>query len=163
MRLAVTPRRPSSCAPLRLVTTSQSKALASTGSSPSGSTRISSLKTASCPSASTRATSSSRVTSTRIHQLRAEHRRVVARVPLDPGPVLRRHQAGARRAVMVRGNRSEAAAADGGHYRALGLDAHTRLAVVHSLYEPLVARPHLQRECALARLGKHRLRIEPEA
>src|SRR3954452_8978664 len=160
-RFAVTPRRASSCAPLRLVTTSQSYARAATGSSPSGSTRISSQKTASCPSDSTRPTSSSRVTSTRIHQLRPERRGVVARVPLDPRSILRRDEARQRRSVVMCRDRSEAAAADGRHDCTLRFDALASLGVVRGRDELLVAGAHLQRERALARLRQHRLWLEP--
>src|SRR5436305_6998175 len=160
MRFAVTPRRASSCTPLRLVTTSQSYARASTGSSPSGSTRINSQRTASCPSASTRATSSSRVTSTRIHQLHSERRRVVACASLDPRPVLRRDEPGQDQAVVVRRDWSKAATADSSHDRALGLHPPARLRVVGRGHEMLVARPHLKGEGTLARLGQHLPRLE---
>src|SRR5207248_9650372 len=147
----------SSCAPLRLVTTSQSYPRASTGSSPSGTTRISSQKTASCPSDSTRAASSSRVTSTRTRQLHPERNRVVARVPLDPRSVLRRDERRQCRPVVMRGDGSEAAAAHGRDDCAFRLHALAGLGIVRGRHEVLVARPNLERERTLAGFGQHRL------
>src|SRR5437899_4955353 len=161
MRLAVTPRRASSCAPLRLVTTSQSYERASTGSSPSGSTRINSHTTASWPSDSTRSTSSSRVTSTRIRQLHPERRRVVARAPLDPRSVLRRDETRERRTVVVRRHGSEAAPADSGHDCTLGLHSSPGIGVVGGLPELLLPAPDLECEGALSRLRQHHVGREP--
>src|SRR6476620_5119728 len=161
MRFAVTPRRASSCAPLRLVTTSQSYARASTGSSPSGSMRISSQKTASCPSDSTRATNYSRVTSTRTRQLLSERGRIGAGAPLYPRSVRRRDEARQRRSGVMRRDRSEAAAADRRHERTFRLHAPACLGIVRGRDELLVAGAHLQRERALTRLGQHRLGLEP--
>ena len=66
-------------------------------------------------------------------------------------------------AVVVRGDRREAAAADRGHDRPLGLDTAPRLRVVGRADEMLLARAHLQRERALRRLRQQLVRLEAMA
>ena len=91
---------------------------------------------------------------------RARPLRIDARAPLDPGAVLVGDERGQRRAVVVRGDRGEAAAADERDAAALGLDAPARLGVVGRRDESLLAGAHLERERALARLGKQLRRVE---
>src|SRR6266576_6936108 len=61
----------------------------------------------------------------------------------------------------MRRDRSQAAAAGRRHDRAFRLHALARLGIVRGRNELLVAGAHLQRERALARLGQHRLGLEP--
>ena len=128
--------------------------------------RISSQRTASCPSASTRATTPRLTRDEYSHltpQLRAERRRVVARCAarstIRPPP-RRAPSASCRRGARRPGRGSRRRPRDD---RALRLDARPRLGIVRGRDELLVARPHLQRERALARLGQHRLRLEAVA
>src|SRR5438477_10945585 len=112
--------------------------------------------TTSCPSSSIRRTSSSacargRVTITRIsrtryerEQLAAERDGIVAGAALDPRAVLVCDERGERLTVVVRGDGSEAAAADRRNARALRLDAPARLRIVGRGDEMLHAGPHLQ-------------------
>ena len=84
------------------------------------------------------------------------------RAPLEPRPVLVGHERRQRRAVVVRGDRREAAASDQRRAAALGLDTTARLGVVGDRDELLLARPDLERERALSRLGHELLRIETQ-
>ena len=92
-----------------------------------------------------------------------ERRRIGAAAPLDPRPVLGGDQRRQLRAVVVGGDRREAAGADRRDTGALGLDPAARLGIVADGDELLLARPHLQRERALRRLGQHRLDRQPQA
>ena len=83
---------------------------------------------------------------------RATRLGVAARAPLDPGAVLVGDERGQRRAVVVRGHGSEAAAADERDAAALGLDAPSRLRVVRRRDQLLLAGAHLQARASPGRL-----------
>src|SRR5581483_3009167 len=106
---------------------------------------------------------SSRVTRTRIRQLGAERRRIVPRQTHDPRAVISRDEARQRRAVVMRRDGRETAAADGRDDRPLRLDPLPRLLVIGGRDEMRLAGAHLQREGALPRLRKKLLRLEPVA
>src|SRR5262245_32216475 len=62
----------------------------------------------------------------------------------------------------MRGNRSEAAAADASDAGALELDAALCLDVSCGGDELVLARPHLQRNRALSRLREHQIWVDPQ-
>jgi hypothetical protein len=79
--------------------------------------------------------------------------RIVTASPLEPRAVFRGNESGQLLAVVVRGDRRQATAADRKDTGALGLDAAPRLRVIGGTDQPRLARPDLQRERALAGLG----------
>src|SRR5262249_6779747 len=82
---------------------------------------------------------------------------------LDPAAILRGDKSRQLLAVVVRGDRREAAAADREDARPLGLDASAGLSVVGGLYELFLTRADLQRQCAPARLRQQIVGLEPKA
>ena len=141
---------------------------------------ISGHSTTSCPSSSIRPTSGwacarGRVTMTftepppprrglrQRDQLVGERVRIGPAPPLDPAAVLGCDQRREHFAVVVGRHRSEAARADTGDDRALGLDPAARLGIVRKRNELLFTGADLERECALGGLGEHRVDRQPEA
>src|SRR5438874_2039086 len=85
---------------------------------------------------------------------------VLAASPLEPRAVLRGDERGQLLAVVVRGNRCEATAADGEDARSLRLDTAPRLRVIAGRDELFLTGANLQGECALSGLRQQLVRVE---
>jgi len=85
---------------------------------------------------------------------------VLAASPLEPRAVLRGDERGQLLAVVVRGNRCEATAADREDTCSLRLDTAARLRVIAGRDELFLTGANLQGECALSGLRQQLVRVE---